>query len=45
MVISILLAQQKKLRELEYKLNHALWQKINAKELNGEAKTETQETS
>jgi hypothetical protein len=30
MVMSILLAQQKKLRELEYKLNEVLWQKINA---------------
>ena len=28
MVMSILLAQQKKLRELEYKLNDVLWQKI-----------------
>jgi len=30
MVMSILLAQQKKLRELEYKLNDVLWQKICA---------------
>ena len=29
MVISIMLAQQKKLRELEYKLNDVLWQKIS----------------
>ena len=28
MVISILLAQQKKLNELEHKLNEVLWQKI-----------------
>ena len=28
MVMSIMLAQQKKLRELEYKLNEVLWQKI-----------------
>ena len=28
MAMSILLAQQKKLRELEYKLNDVLWQKI-----------------
>ena len=28
MVMSILLAQQKKLRELEHKLNDVLWQKI-----------------
>ena len=30
MVMSIMLAQQKKLRELEYKLNDVLWQKICA---------------
>jgi hypothetical protein len=30
MVMSIMLAQQKKLRELEYKLNAAIWQKICA---------------
>jgi hypothetical protein len=30
MVISILLAQQKKLQELNYKLNEVLWQKICA---------------
>jgi hypothetical protein len=30
MVMSILLAQQKKLRELEYKLNDVIWQKICA---------------
>jgi hypothetical protein len=34
MVMSILLAQQKKLRNLEYKLNDALWKKICAKENN-----------
>ena len=45
MVISILLAQQKTLRELEYKLNDALCQKISTKKLKGDAKTETQETS
>ena len=32
MVMSILLAQQQKLRELEYKLNEVLWQKICAQE-------------
>jgi hypothetical protein len=32
MVMSILLAQQKKLRELEYKLNDAIWQKICAQQ-------------
>ena len=30
MVMSIMLAQQKKLRELEYKLNDVIWQKICA---------------
>ena len=30
MVMSIILAQQKKLRELEYKLNKVLWQKMCA---------------
>ena len=30
MVMSILLAQQKKIRELEYKLNDVIWQKISA---------------
>jgi hypothetical protein len=29
MVMSILLAQQKKMRELEYKLNELIWQKIS----------------
>ena len=28
MVMSILLAQQKKMRELEYKVNDVMWQKI-----------------
>jgi hypothetical protein len=32
MIMSIMLAQQKKLRELEYKLNDRLWQKICNKE-------------
>jgi hypothetical protein len=32
MVMSILLAQQKKLRELEHKLNDLLWQKTHNKE-------------
>jgi hypothetical protein len=32
MVMSIMLAQQKKLRELEYKLNDVLWQKISTAE-------------
>jgi len=30
MVMSILLAQHKKIRELEYKLNYVIWQKISA---------------
>jgi hypothetical protein len=34
MVMSILLAQQKKLQELEYNLNEVLWQKICAQENN-----------
>ena len=32
MVMSILLAQQKRLQELEYNLNEVLWQKICAQE-------------
>ena len=32
MAMCILLSQQKKLRELEYKLNDALWQKICAED-------------
>ena len=32
MVMSIMLGQQKKLRELEYKLNDRLWEKICNKE-------------
>jgi hypothetical protein len=34
MVMSVLLAQQKKLRKLEYKLNDALWKEVCAQENN-----------
>ena len=37
MVMSILLAQQKMLQELEYKLNEVRWQKICAQENKKEA--------
>jgi hypothetical protein len=37
MTMSILLAQQQKLRELEHKLNEVLWEKICAQENNPKA--------
>ena len=37
MVMSILLAQQKKLQEIEYKHNEVVWQKICAQENNPKA--------
>jgi hypothetical protein len=45
MVMSIMLAQQKKLRELEYKLNDAVWQKTCSKEQQDKIKMEMQEIS
>jgi hypothetical protein len=45
MVMSILLTQQKKLRELEHKLNDVLWQKICNEEQHGGAKIKMPEVS
>ena len=44
MAMSILLAQQQKLRELEHKLNEVLWQKICAQENNPTALDNSRET-